>query len=492
MIQDYSRNRVFINARVADASKRYALFPPNHHRISIVCLHLFFVESLLDNIDEIRDSLSNYATHETAYELREKLDDGLKDLRLEAKHEVKELGETLKSDKEEIQETISSAIKKLRETVEEKAFKASVDAQISALERNCLSTIKSGLKDLQDRCNAGAEKTAALESQHAKIFEDLKTKASLKEFNEAFSAIPKTYAQKNEVSSVNKRIDKLSLDFITSKSESRDLIQKAKEDMTQQNVAAQIRSLSKSDLEATEKRIMNIVAMRAEVDTKTETLEDKIRVIIDRVAINETNEALQRANVASQLTNNLDLALERIQSVDSRLQSQEEKLNIPEITKNFISNQDARQIMEAFQKTQAELEYLHSHLREIRETMDGKRAFHAQYESNPNHGLWQQMIAFRKLLILAVHLSTFTALRTNVSLSPMMYLRQFVIKGEMDHSFDGAISAPSSSFSKQLPNPPSESPQSSRTERFGKVSSYLILPYHLIFNNEPVMILQKS
>ncbi len=58
----------------------------------------------------------------------------------------------------------------------------------------------------------------------------------------------------NEVSSVNARIDKLSLDFITSKSESRDLIQKAIEDMTQQNVASQIRSLSKSDLEASKKK----------------------------------------------------------------------------------------------------------------------------------------------------------------------------------------------------------------------------------------------
>jgi hypothetical protein len=35
----------------------------------------------------------------------------------------------------------------------------------------------------------------------------------------------------------------------------------------------------------------------------------------------------------------------------------------------------------------------------------------------------------------------------------------------MDHSFDGAISAPASAFSKQMPNPPTES----KTERFGKV-----------------------
>merc|ERR1712070_90194 len=74
-------------------------------------------------------------------------------------------------------------------------------------------------------------------------------------------------------------------------------------------------------------------------------------------------------------------------------QSEKRRVDIAAIT-----SEDTSKVLEVYSRTQAELEYVHEALREVREIMEGK---YVTGDQQSNHALWQQMIAFRKLFVLA-------------------------------------------------------------------------------------------
>jgi hypothetical protein len=160
--------------------------------------------------------------------------------------------------------------------------------------------------------------------------------------------------------------------------------------------------VSKSEMEATEQSILNVYATKDEhtsannhVSLRIDRLTAKLvefdkRLVTSQSILDENQERIDQLGPA--LLNNVE---QKMQQSTERQQEQIEKSRVDIAA---ITSEDTSKVLEVYSRTQAELEYVHEALREVREIMEGK---HVSGDQQSNHALWQQMIAFRKLFVLA-------------------------------------------------------------------------------------------
>jgi len=160
--------------------------------------------------------------------------------------------------------------------------------------------------------------------------------------------------------------------------------------------------VSKTEMEATEQSILNVYA------TKDETVQanNHTGLRIDRLTAKlvEFDKRLHTSqNILDENQERIDqLGPALLQNVEQKMQQsterQQEQIEKSRVDIAAITSEDTSKVLEVYSRTQAELEYVHEALREVREIMEGK---HISGDQQSNHALWQQMIAFRKLFVLA-------------------------------------------------------------------------------------------
>jgi hypothetical protein len=385
-----------IDSVKADLAERESPEDQERHRAEVEAQQTAVIGQLEEVDSRVSQNTADVARCATRVEMRTETEQlrndtqeqlaAVKGVQAQADKKIALLGDGLKSTTDVANACVKS-VTAAEETIKENNAKA-----------------KSALLDLERASN---EKFLAQQQAHQSVEQrlvsmdamiDLKaTKMDLKDVQEHMATLCSAARAEDIALELTRKCD----DNLVLIEKDTMMLKKHANELEQMKLKLQAKA-SRAELESTQQSILDTCASKEETIAHAE----RVTIRVDRLTTKlvEFDKRLMRSqSLVEENQERIDqLGPALLQSMEDKMEQregrQQERMANSRKQIAAITSEDTSKVLEVYGRTQAELEFVHENLREVREIMEGKNV---SGNEDTNSELWQQMIAFRKLFVLS-------------------------------------------------------------------------------------------